>query len=60
MSRVETPAEFFNRTKASQWQALKMLGHSPSRVEELRKLNQRSEDAQDARSSTTNRRNRQR
>jgi hypothetical protein len=43
---METPAEYFNRTKASQWQALKMLGHPPARCEELRKIHERDQEAQ--------------
>jgi hypothetical protein len=41
---METPAEYFDRTKASQWQALKMLGHSHARCEELRKIHERSRE----------------
>jgi hypothetical protein len=37
---MESPAEYVERTKASQWQALKILGHSISRVEELRQIHE--------------------
>jgi hypothetical protein len=51
---METPAEYFTRIKAAQWQALKMLGHSASRIEELKRLNERSSTTAAPRASDSN------
>lgn len=47
-----TPAEYFTKTKASQWQALKKLGHSPSRVDALKKIKQNAAEAQGSQTPT--------
>lgn len=52
---METPAEYFQRTEASQWQALKMLGHSHARVEELKEIHEREMQAKRSWRSTPTR-----